>query len=131
MSRTFTLAEAQGLVPWLQETFDSMEPLRAALVRAQTRIAELVGHMQSNGGAKARRELEEASRDRKAARQSMDERLHEVIERGIIVRSVERGLVDFPSEKDGRTVYLCWVAGEGEITQWHETDAGFAGRQPL
>ena len=131
MSRTFTLAEAQGLVPWLQETFDSMEPLRAALVRAQARITELVGHMQSNGGSKARRELEEASQARKAARQSMDERLEEVIERGIIVRSVERGLVDFPSEREGRTVYLCWVAGEGEITQWHETDTGFAGRQPL
>ena len=131
MSRTFTLTEAQGLVPWLQETFDSMEPLRNDLMRAQARITELVGHMQSNGGSKARRELEEASQARKAARQSMDERLEEVIERGIIVRSVERGLVDFPSEREGRTVYLCWVAGEGEITQWHETDTGFAGRQPL
>ena len=131
MSRMFTLAEAQGLVPWLQETFDSMEPLRTDLVRAQARITELVGHMQSNGGSKARRELEEASQARKAARESMDERLQGVIESGIIVRSVERGLVDFPSERDGRTVYLCWVAGEGEITQWHETDTGFAGRQPL
>lgn len=131
MSRMFTLAEAQGLVPWLQETFDSMEPLRADLVRAQARITELVGHMQSNGGSKARRELEEASHARKAARESMDDRLQEVIERGIIVRSVERGLVDIPSERDGRAVYLCWVAGEAEITQWHETDTGFAGRQPL
>ena len=127
----FTLAETQGLVPWLQETFDSMEPLRADMARAQARITELLAHMQSNGGSKARRELEEASRARKAARQSMDDRLQEVIERGIIVRSVERGLVDFPSERDGRTVYLCWVAGELEITQWHETDTGFAGRQPL
>ena len=108
-----------------------MEPLRADLVRAQARITELVGHMQSNGGSKARRELEEASQARKAARDSMDDRLQEVIERGIIVRSVERGLVDIPSERDGRAVYLCWVAGEPEITQWHETDTGFAGRQPL
>ena len=127
----FTLAEAQGLVPWLQDTFDSMEPLRADLVRAQARITEILAHMQSNGGSKARRELEEASRARKSARESMDDRLQEVIERGIIVRSVERALVDFPSERDGRIVYLCWVAGEPEITQWHETDAGFAGRQPL
>ena len=131
MSRTFTLAEAQGLVPWLQQTFDSMEPLRADLVRAQARITELVGHMQSNGGSKARRELEEASQARRVARRRMDERLEAVIERGIIVRSVERGLVDFPSERDGRTVYLCWVAGEAEITEWHDTDTGFAGRQPL
>ena len=87
--------------------------------------------MQSNGGARARRELEEASRAHQAARRSIDEGLQAVIERGIIVRSVERGLVDFPSERDGRTVHLCWVAGEPEITQWHETDVGFAGRQPL
>ena len=86
--------------------------------------------MQSNGGARARRELEEASRAHQAALRSIDEGLQAVIERGIIVRSVERGL-DFPSERDGRTVHLCWVAGEPEITQWHETDVGFAGRQPL
>ena len=127
----FTLAEAQELVTWLQETFDSMEPLRTDLERAQARIAELVAHMQSNGGARARRELEEASRAHQVARRSIDEGLQAVIERGIIVRSVERGLVDFPSERDGRTVHLCWVAGEPEITQWHETDVGFAGRQPL
>ena len=127
----FTLAEAQELVPWLQETFDSMEPLRADLERAQARIADIVAHMQSNGGVRARRELEEATRAHQAARRSIDEGLQAVIERGIIVRSVERALVDFPSERDGRTVYLCWVAGELEITQWHETNVGFAGRQPL
>ncbi|HUX86133.1 MAG TPA: DUF2203 family protein [Chloroflexota bacterium] len=41
------------------------------------------------------------------------------------------GLVDFPAERDGRVVYLCWRRGEDQIHYWHELDAGFAGRQPL
>jgi len=49
----------------------------------------------------------------------------------IVVRDLERGLVDFPSLRDGREVYLCWEEGEDEIAYWHETDAGFSGRQDL
>ena len=49
----------------------------------------------------------------------------------VIVRDLERGLVDFPALRDEREVYLCWEEGEDEITQWHETDAGFSGRQDL
>ena len=53
------------------------------------------------------------------------------MERGIILRSVEHVLVDFPSLRDGRTIRLCCLVGEASITHWHETDAGFVGRQPL
>ena len=49
----FTLEEAHTLVPWLQETFDAIETLKAELARAKSRIQELVTRMQSNGGAKA------------------------------------------------------------------------------
>ena len=48
-----------------------------------------------------------------------------------VVKNVEQGLVDFPSLRDAREVYLCWHAGEPEIQSWHEVDVGFAGRQPL
>ncbi|MCH8207271.1 MAG: DUF2203 family protein, partial [Chloroflexi bacterium] len=48
---------------------------------------------------------------------------HAIVERGILLRSVERGLVDFLSMRDGRLVCLCWVAGEPEIQTWHEVDA--------
>jgi hypothetical protein len=39
--------------------------------------------------------------------------------------------VDFPSYREGREVYLCWVRGELAIGFWHETDTGFGNRQPL
>lgn len=51
--------------------------------------------------------------------------------RGIVVRDIEQGLIDFPTLRDGREVYLCWLAGEDEISHWHDPDAGFAGRQRL
>ena len=50
---------------------------------------------------------------------------------GIIVRDVATGLVDFPSQREGREVYLCWIRGEERIDFWHETNRGFAHRQPL
>ncbi len=61
----------------------------------------------------------------------MDERAYAILERGIVLRNVEQGLVDFPSMRDGRAVYLCWVAGEAFIAHWHDVDASVSGRQRL
>jgi hypothetical protein len=49
----------------------------------------------------------------------------------IVVRDLERGLVDFPAVIDGREVYLCWLLDEPSVTHWHGIEAGFAGRRPL
>ena len=43
----------------------------------------------------------------------------------------DAGLVDFPSEIDGRPVYLCWRLGEDAVEHWHDLDAGFAGRRRI
>ena len=51
---------------------------------------------------------------------------------GVQLKDFERGLVDFPSLRDGRVVLLCWQLGEGdELEWWHDVDAGFSGRTPL
>ena len=56
----------------------------------------------------------------------------EVSDIGVQLKDHSRGLIDFPSMRDGRVVLLCWQLGErDEIEFWHETEAGFAGRQPL
>ena len=49
----------------------------------------------------------------------------------IVVRDLERGLVDFPAVIDGREVYLCWLLDEPQVTHWHGIESGFAGRRPL
>lgn len=50
---------------------------------------------------------------------------------GVLVKDLQKGLVDFPHERDGRIVFLCWKPDENEIGWWHEVDTGFAGRMPL
>jgi Uncharacterized conserved protein len=56
----------------------------------------------------------------------------EINDEGVQLKDYQRGLIDFPSMKDGRVVLLCWQLGEPDnIEWWHDTDAGFAGRQPL
>ncbi len=53
-------------------------------------------------------------------------------EMGAEVKDLDRGLVDFPSVRRGREIYLCWKLGEGErISWWHELKTGFAGRRPI
>ena len=49
----------------------------------------------------------------------------------IVVRDIDRGLIDFPALHDGREVYLCWELGEERIGFWHELEAGYGGRRPL
>jgi hypothetical protein len=50
---------------------------------------------------------------------------------GVVVRDPSTGLVDFPAERDGEPVYLCWRLGEDEVAHWHDRDSGFSGRKPL
>ncbi len=57
--------------------------------------------------------------------------LHELEKLGVELKGAHNGLCDFPSQKDGREVYLCWKLGEEEVTHWHELHAGFSGRQPI
>ena len=50
---------------------------------------------------------------------------------GIVVRDIDRGLIDFPAIRDGREVYLCWELDEERIGFWHDLESGYGGRQPL
>lgn len=51
--------------------------------------------------------------------------------RGVLIKDIGSGLVDFPSERDGRVVFLCWRFDEPKVAFWHDLDTGFANRQPL
>lgn len=57
--------------------------------------------------------------------------ISEIQELGVEFKGFELGLVDFPSEMDGRLVYLCWKLGEDSVKYWHEIESGFEGRQLL
>ena len=56
----------------------------------------------------------------------------EILEKtGVVVKSIEQGLLDFPSKRFNEEVWLCWKYGETEIRFWHEKDSGFLGRKPI
>jgi hypothetical protein len=54
-----------------------------------------------------------------------------IVARGIQVKDLDTGLLDFPSLRDGEEVLLCWRVGESRVAYWHTYDDGFAGRRPI
>ena len=70
-------------------------------------------------------------RDAMTIARDIDAYERELEELGIVLKDRRLGLVDFPSEIDGRRVWLCWRLGEPSVQYWHDLDAGYAGRQPL
>jgi hypothetical protein len=56
----------------------------------------------------------------------------EILEKtGVVIKSIDQGLLDFPSKKFDEDVWLCWKHGETEIKFWHDKDSGFLGRKPI
>lgn len=132
MSKTFTLAEAQTLLPVLeslvrkaQVTGKRAAALEVEMQQLSQRIF-LSGGMHVNIAAAARRRAE-----REKALQDVKDSLAEIDAIGVQVKDLEQGLLDFPSLVDGRTILLCWKLGEKEIAFWHSPEDGFAGRKPL
>ena len=76
-------------------------------------------------------EAERLQRDVQRAASDIEDFVQELTELGVECKSIESGLFDFPCERDGRIVYLCWLHGERAVEHWHEVDGGFAGRQQI
>ena len=124
-SDQFTLDEANALVPWLEEMFRKQELIRQEYVTLRKRLSELAkDHGSEDETAKIKANAELLARH-------IEEAVEDILDRGIIVRDVATGLIDFPSQREGREVYLCWICGEERIDFWHETNRGFSHRKRL
>ena len=119
--RKFTLEEAEAALPDLREALVRMREARQLLLRTAERVKEVVA---GNGGGRENQQ----TRDAAGTLQADVERISA---QGIILRDVESGLVDFPSERDGADVFLCWRLGEEHVAHWHLPETGMAGRRPL
>ena len=129
--RYFTLEEANAMLPWLAETFSGLMPIREELVQEQERLLVLLRGGRGNGSSSHGAEITDLQRKVDSLTEDLQQVVREISQRGIIVRDIGRLLVDFPSLREGREIYLCWVRGELEIGFWHETDTGFSNRQPI
>ena len=132
MTRYFTLEEAQGLVNWLQGIFNDLNPLLKRLDELNDNIEQMENPVVSNGVDDVVTErIESMERELSNTLSRINEGIQSIHERGILVKSIQHGLVDFPYIFEDREIYLCWHSGEQEIKSWHEVDTGFADRQPL
>jgi hypothetical protein len=121
--RHYTLEEASELLPRVAELVERMRAARNRLGDREAREA-LSAAAPTNGGGSPGRTVSQGFLE---LRNSM----MEMRELDVVLRDLDRGLLDFPSLREGREVYLCWQEGEDAIRFWHEPDAGFGGRRPL
>jgi hypothetical protein len=125
--KLFTIQEANALLPSVRIMLRKIQRAhkKLSLYRDEARKAAEAAEKQGGGGvadgmAYAR------------ALTNLTVQMSELEGLGVQLKDFERGLVDFPSLRDGRVVLLCWQMGEGdELEWWHDVDAGFAGRTPL
>ena len=122
-TRHYTLEEANAALEWVQAVIASLRTAREGLSDEEAREALAEAGPQNGGGDPGRVVSEAFLQLRDALTQLQDAE--------VVLRDLDRGLVDFPAIRDGREVYLCWVEGEDEIRYWHDLEAGFAGREPL
>ncbi len=122
--KLFTVGEANALLPRLKELLEDVARHRDSLREKASHMEPILRATGANGGGRAGSEY------------GVDAyKLFLVVERirelGVILKDLDMGLLDFPHERGGRVVFLCWHPPEERVAFWHEIEAGYAGRQPL
>jgi hypothetical protein len=119
----YTLAEARSLLPALPLWLAELRLLQRQLTRSGERTAELLAEGRDLGGERVNEPLRNLAR--------VQELLAELSSRELQLKDLDRGLVDFPSLRGDREVFLCWEDGEDDIEYWHDLETGYAGRERL
>jgi hypothetical protein len=124
--KLFTLSEANAMLPTVRRIAGAISRAHREIIslqeaaRAAAEKAVLGGGFMADGPQYVTDLL------------SLAERTSELEALGVQLKDYERGLLDFPSMREGRVVLLCWQLGEGDrIEWWHDLETGFAGRQPI
>jgi hypothetical protein len=124
--KLFTIQEANALLPSVKSIVAKIQRAHRAVTRFRDEAKKAAEAAEHGGGGIA---------DGVAYAGLLTEltsQMSELESLGVQLKDFERGLIDFPSLRDGRVVLLCWQMGEGdELEWWHDVDAGFAGRTPL
>jgi hypothetical protein len=130
--KTFTLEEAQSLLPLLESLLKRAIEGKRAAQEVESRLTELGRRIYLAGGMRVN--VAEAGRERaelNAHLQTVRESVAEIDAIGVQVKDVDSGLLDFPCRVDDQVVLLCWRMGEVGIEHWHTVEDGFKGRRPV
>lgn len=124
--KLFTIDEANALLPSVREILRKIQRSRRRLSKYRE-AAKLAADGAEQGGGGM-----EGGALYATILTNFTEEIAELDALGVQLKDFDRGLVDFPSLREGRVVLLCWQLGEGdELEWWHDMDAGFGGRTPL
>jgi len=115
--------EAEALLPQIRQWLQRLGELRREVDRSEKRIASLMHPGQDVGGDLVNRWIRTLA--------EMQELLGEFQRREILVKDLERGLLDFPAIIGGKEVFLCWEQDEANVEFWHDLDTGYSGRERL
>jgi hypothetical protein len=130
--KTFTLDEAQALLPVVEKLLDRAIEAKQALADLEEQQSDLMHRIFISGGVFVDIAVVKKRKITMAALiQRAQDSLQEIDSIGVQVKDLDIGLLDFPSTLDGETILLCWRRGEPRIEFWHSMDAGYAGRQPI
>lgn len=148
--KTFTLEEARHILPDLRDllvcTNKEFDELSQRVKRAADLYHSAEAELDEAGKSckepeeietlRARRDLFQQTfqsfvREQKILMDRLNARVEEISLKGVLLRNLREGLVDFPAEKDGFQYFLCWRMDEDDISHWHLTNDGFTGRKPL
>lgn len=130
--KTFTLDEAQSILPLVESLLKRAMENKTAAENIEAELNDLSRRIHLTGGMKVdigsvavRRGLME-----KHVNQAR-ELVTEIDEIGVQIKDLDTGLLDFPCRVDDEIVLLCWKSGETAIEHWHTMESGFKGRQPI
>ena len=120
----FTLEEARRELPWLRLQFARIRELLAEMQQAQMEMARIQKLVRSNGHGSGHPQFGVQIGE-------IQSLVAAINAKGIEIKDLQRGLIDFPHWHEGEEVYLCWLADEEDIVYWHTLDGGFSGRTPI
>jgi hypothetical protein len=132
MERTFTLTEAQELLPVLEGLLRAAMQAKSEIEKIDEEFNEVRVRVFMSGGcllevsALAKRKAEQE----KIAQQAKDA-VAEIHATGVQVKDLDIGLLDFPCQVDNERILLCWKLGEPSVAHWHGLEEGFKGRKPI
>ena len=132
MPRTFTLSEAETLLPVLESLLRSAMQAKALIEEVDAELDALRARVFMNGGTFVNiPAIKRRQDEREKAIQRAKDAVAEIDAAGVQVKDLDIGLLDFPCVVGDEVILLCWKLGEQGIAHWHNTTEGFAGRKPI
>jgi hypothetical protein len=130
--RTFTLDEAQALLPVLETLLRRAIEGKKVMDEIKAEFEQIAGRIFVSGGLLLNPiKLAKRKAVHDKAAQSVKDTLDEIDSTGVQVKDLDMGLLDFPCAVDDQVILLCWKLGEGKIAHWHGLEEGYKGRKPI